>query len=364
MGQTKVRFSLLLVLVLYLFAQASLSTRADDKPRLTVAFLLPLTGDLSFLGNGIRDGALLAKQDLERENFPVMVIFEDNQGDLAASTTAARRLLAEGKVDAFVSIISGVGKLLKPMTEKAHVINIGICSDTEVADGNYSFIHYLTAEQGAVKYVDYFASTFGPGKSVGIISMNEAGFQKIVEEVATQARDTIHISFTEYFDKGVSDFKTILLRNKSKKPDALLILGLSPEIELIARQFRSLGNTVPLTSIEGFGLSSQKSAFEGAWFVDSAVPNSTFRNRFEHTYRREVGPGVGHSYDSVLLLAKAFGHGRLNSRVERLAAAQNFREIWEFDGVTGKLRVRTDGVIWSDASVKKIVHGQPVPIVP
>lgn len=358
------RWWLLLVLILLVCAEVSTPARADDKPRLTIAFLLPLTGDWAFLGNGIRDGALLAKQDLERDDFPVMLIFEDNHGDLTASTTAATRLLAEGSVDAFISIISGVGKLLKPMTEKAHVINIGICSDTEVADGNYSFVNYLTAEQGAAKYVDYFASTFGSGASVGIFSMNEAGFKKIVDEVTTQARDAIDIRFIEYFDKGVSDFKPILLRNKSKRPDAFLILGLSPEIELIARQLRSFGNTVPLTSIEGFGLSSEKSAFEGAWFVDSAIPDSAFRDRFERTYRREVGPGVGHSYDSVLLLAKAFGHGRLTSRVDRPAAVRNLRNISNFSGVTGRLRVRTDGVIWSDASVKKIVKGQLVSIVP
>ena len=365
MGQIEIRQQLLIRILslLLLFGIAS-RAHADDKSRLTVALILPLTGDWAFLGNGIKDGALLAKADLERDNFPVDLLFEDNHGDLTASVTAAKRLLADDRVDAFISIISGVSKVLKPMADKAKIINIGICSDTEVADGRYSFVNYLTAEQGASKYVEYFLSEHGPGKSVGIYAMNEAGFQRIVEEIAIHAMGKIQIRFTERFDRGVSDFKPIILRNQSKSPDAILILGLSPEIELIARQARSLGIAAPLTSIESFGLSNDKTAFEGAWFVDSAVPDFAFRDRFQRTYGREVTPGVGHSYDSVLLLARAFGHKLSNGPGDRPAAVKSFREISELTGVTGKIHVRSDGIIWSDATVKKIVGGQPLLATP
>jgi branched-chain amino acid transport system substrate-binding protein len=363
MEQIRMRRLFIQIFLLF-FGGITFPAYADDESHLRIAYILPLSGDWAFLGNGIRDGALLAKADLEKDNFHVELIFEDNRGDLTASATAATRLVSDGKVDAFISIISGVGKLLKPIAEKAQIINIGICSDTEVADGHYSFINYLTAEQGAVKYIDYFSNTIGRGKAVGIYAMNEAGFQKIVDELHARAADAMQIRFTEHFDKGVSDFRPVLLRNQSQRPDALLILGLSPEIELLARQGRSIGINTPFTSIEGFGLSNDKSAFEGAWFVDSAVPHYAFRERFQNTYRREVTPGVGHSYDSVHLLAKAFGYGQTNAPSDRANAVQHFREISEFTGVTGKLRVRSDGVIWGDASVKKIVNGQPVLAAP
>lgn len=340
------------------------SAQADNKARLRVGFILPLSGQWSFLGEGIRDGALLAKADLAEDGFPVELIFEDSRGDLAASATAATRLLTDSKVDALVSIISGVARVLKPMAEAARVIHVGICSDTEVADGRYNFVNYLTAEQGATKYVDYFTTAVGRGKSVGIYAMNEAGFQKIVDAVSARAKDAMQVRFIEHFDRGISDFKPVLLRNRAHKPDVLLILGLSPEIELIARQARSIGIESHLTSIEGFGLSSDRSAFEGAWFVDSAIPNHTFRERFQRRYGRELTPGVGHSYDSVLLLARAFGHQRSSTPIERAVAVQNFRGASEFVGVTGKLGVRSDGIVWTEASVQTIVNGESVLAIP
>ena len=350
------------VLLLLLLVSVSPAEGADpnSESRLTIAFVLPLSGEWAFLGNGIRDAALLAQEDLKRKQFPVELVFEDGRGDLAISATAARRLLSHGKTDALISIISGVGKLLKPMAEKARVINIGICCDTEVADGQYSFINYLTAEQGVTRYIEHFSTEVGHGKSVGLYVMNESGFEKIVRELQLRVPDSMKITFVEHFDKGTTDFRPVLLRHRKINPDAFLVLGLSPEIELIARQARSIGISTPLTSIEGFGLSSDKEVFEGSWFIDSAALNTEFHRRFYERYGREVTPGVGHSYDSVLLLAAAFGFERADSRVEASAAHQYFRQISGVEGVTGKLSVRPDGVIWSDASVKKIDNERAV----
>jgi hypothetical protein len=62
---------------------------------------------------------------------------------------------------------------------------------------------------------------------------------------------------------------------------------------------------------------------------------------------------VGHSYDTVQMLAYAF---RADTRGD---AIQRFRAISDFLGVTGPLTVQRNGVIWSDASLKVIKNGNP-----
>ena len=341
---------------------------------LTLALLSLLSPNLSmagtglklgFLGNGIRDGALLAGKDLEGKGVSLTLIFEDNAGELARSAAIASELINLQKVDALVSIISGVGKLLKPIAEKAKVINVGICSDTDVASGQFSYINYLTAEQGVSKYLDYFSRYFPAGHSLGVFSMNEAGFQKIVDQLSRKARGRVEVKFIEGFDKGITDFRSILLRAGRRKADVFLILGLSPEIELLARQAGNLRMNNPITSIEAFGLASDKSPFEGAWFIDSAVPSPEFRERFRTVYGREVTPGVGHSYDTVMLLANAAERcAWRNGACSPEQLAQALREIKDFSGSTGVVSVRNDGVIWTEASVKIIRNGTAELVAP
>jgi len=345
-------FFLLLILQLDLAL-----TRADVEPTagVKIGFVLPLSGDWAFLGNGIRDGALLAQRDLEKQGQQVTLVFEDNQGQLTSSVSVAKKLIEIQKVDAIISIISGVGKLLKPLATQANIINIGICSDTEVADGRNSFINYLSAEQGVSKFLEHY----GPGKSLGIFAMNEAGFQRIVSVLKRQASSNVRILFQENFNKGTTDFRPLLIKRARYQVDSLLILGLSPEIETIVKQARSIGILTPVTSIEGFALASDKTPFEGAWFIDSAVPNSEFIAHFYKVYGREVTPGVGHAYDSVRLLADALrSAARANGGIDRDKAVVKFRQLHDFPGVTGRLNVQPDGVIWSEASVKMIKNGK------
>ena len=326
-----------------------------------IGFVLPLSGEWAFLGEGIRDGALLAQQDLANKGESIRLVFEDNQGDLAKSLSVGRDLIEVRRVDAIVSIISGVGKVLKPIAAQAGIINIGICSDTDVADGLLSFVNYLTAEQGVAKFLQHF----GQNKTLGIFALNESGFQKIVVELKKQKDPTVSIAFEDTFDRGTVDFRPLLLRRKKMGPDAWLILGLSPEIEVLVRQARALGLGVPVTSIEGFGLAADKSVFEGAWFVDSAVPNSDFSGRFSRTYGREVTPGVGHAYDSVMLLAAAFSAApKVESGVDRKEVAAVFKKTRGFRGATGDLAVLKTGVIWSEPSVKVIEHGRTKVLAP
>jgi branched-chain amino acid transport system substrate-binding protein len=341
--------------VTWLFALAVYcqSARAEES-ELRIGFILPLTGEWAHLGQGIRNGATLAAEDA---SVKPQLFFEDNRGELAPSAQLASRLIEEKRVDALVSIISGVAQVIRPIAARSNVLTIGICSDPTAADGRTAFINYLTAEQGVAKYLEYFRNTVGEGKSITVVSLNEAGFERIVDTLQAASGDLLRIRGVENFNQGTTDFRTLILRIAQQKPDALLLLGLSPEIELFARQARNLGVKIPLTSIEAFGLASDLSAFEGAWFVDSAVPTSSFRKRYEEVFRVPVTPGVGHAYDTVGLLIRAF-----QGTKSRDHALQAFRESSAYDGVIGRLSVRDSGVIWSDASVKTIRGGKPEPL--
>lgn len=322
-----------------------------------IGFILPLSGEWAFLGSGIRDAAVLAIEDLKAQGQSVELIFEDNQGSLIRSATLGKQLISNRKIDAVVSIISGVGKILQPLANTSKIISVAICSETEIADGKYSFINYLTAEQG----VSRFYLQFGSNKSLGVFSLNESGFHRIVEELQRKVPANVSIKFIDFYEKGTSDFYSLLTKRRRSGADAWLLLGITPEIEVLAVQSHSLGITTPLTSIEGFGLAKNKAPFEGAWYIDSAFPGSSFTERFSKRYGYEITPGAAQSYDSVILLASVFKDSLgLDGKVIGDAAARNFQSIKGYPGVVGKLSVQENGVIWSEASVRTIKNGKSV----
>ncbi len=340
----------LLVALIILISTAT--AHAESSPLLKIGFILPLSGDLAFLGAGIKDAALLAKADIERQGGKLELIFEDNHGELTGTTQSGSKLISSDRVNAIITIISGVGSILKPIAAKFRILHIGICSDPEVADGEFNFINDLTAEQGVSRYLKQFRADIGSEKSLAVIQANESGFERIVKELQKGSENNPHIVELETFNKGTNDFRGLLLRVKKNKPDAILLLGLSPEIEQLARQARSIGITAPFTSIEGFGLAHDKAPFEGSWFIDSAIPNKDFKDRFESQYGRPITPGTGHAYDTVRMIYQSF-----KPTLSGTTLASNFRAIINFPGVIGNLNVQSNGVVWSEPSVKRIIKG-------
>ena len=354
--------SLLLQVLLLLFGlfPSQVFSQGPTKATVKIGFILPLSGDWAFLGAGIRDAALLANADLQDRTFRYELLFEDNRGELKDSVTVAKRLINVEKVDALISIISGVGELLNPMAEQAQVLNVGICSNTSVAKGKFNFINYLTASQGVEKFVNEMKRRYPKNPSLAVFSLNEAGFNFIVEELKKQkTKHDISLASIETFEPKTTDFRSQILRSLSENPNALLILGLSPEIETLATQIRQLGKNVPLVSIEGFGLADNKEPFEGSWFVDAAVPNDSFRQRFMRTYGKDITAGVGHSYDTVLMIAEAFELASIaGKKPPRIRVAEEFGRLVGFSGVLGTVTVSSNGIVRTEPSIKVIHNGK------
>ncbi len=336
-----------------------LSSADSRKPTLNISFVLPLSGEWTFLGEGIVKAAQLAKFDLRAEQLTLS--FENNSGSLSESALIANRLVAEGQTDAVISIISGVAQVIKPIAAKNKVIHIGICSDTTVADARYNFINYMTAKEGVEKYIDYFEGKYGKNASLGIYSLNEAGFKRITEEVQRKVdKSSLEIKFLETYNQGEHDFKPLLLRGLVKKPKVILLLGLSPELETLAMQLQRYNRQIPLTSIESFGLLKDSQVFKGSWYVDAGQASSSFIHNYETWSKTKITAGVVHAYDTVSILYKVFaslvkdGHISNDREVFRGNLATKIREIRAFKGESGDIALDENGVFYSGAIVRVV----------
>ncbi|RIL01434.1 MAG: hypothetical protein DCC75_13635, partial [Proteobacteria bacterium] len=148
----------------------------------------------------------------------------------------------------------------------------------------------------------------------------------------------MQLAFVESFEPKTSDFRSQISRAFRNPPDTLLLLGLSPEIETLAKQLRELNKNIPLTSIEAFGLAQNKSAFNGSWYVDPAAPSRPFQERFKSKTGHEYTPPAAFAYDTVAIIAEAFEQTwRENEKPNRAKVAEAIHSIKNFKGVVGAL---------------------------
>lgn len=357
--------SFVLLATLFLTSQGKISL-AYEPPQITgsikIGFVLPLSGDWAFLGNDVRDAVLLAKQDLDNSSFHVELKFEDNHGELKESAAAAYRLINLEKVDAIVSVISGVGLLIHPIAERAQVLNFGLCSNTNVAGGEFNFTNYITTDEGARAFLQRLTSGKQGRSRLGIFSLNEEGFNQIAQQVKAQSADKpVDILFVESFEPKTADFRPLILRAFRRTPQTLLILGLSPEIETLAHQLHELNKDAELTSIEAFGLAQQKQVFDGSWYIDPAAPSDEFEERFRKNYGHEYTPPAPFAYDTVAIIVKGFKEAwQGDVRPSRVSVARTIHGIKEFQGIVGKLSVDSQGIFHSSPSIKEMTAGRGV----
>jgi branched-chain amino acid transport system substrate-binding protein len=151
----------------------------------------------------------------------------------------------------------------------------------------------------------------------------------------------------------------MLLKLQEEKVDVIMFEVFSPELEIIAKQYKELGMTIPITGIEAIEFTDQPELFEGVWYVQAADATSEFRDLYKETYNKDFKIGGPNAYDCVNLLVKAFesaGDGTSKPSIESVVEA--FGNIKNFNGAVGPLTVDAKHFVQSEAVVRQVVDGK------
>ena len=171
----------------------------------------------------------------------------------------------------------------------------------------------------------------------------------------------------ESYSKGDTDFRALLTRVKSSRPDALFIPGYYSDAGPIARQARELGIEAVLLGGDGWDSGGKLSelggpAVEGAYYSTHFSPDnpSATVQGFLKTYRARFGQlpdALGAlGYDAARVgIAALRVSGGVGGAVLRAAIAATR----DFEGVTGRLTLGPDRNVVKSAVVVRMVRGEP-----
>ena len=350
------------ILLLILLAACTTPTQQETKTIL-IGATLPLSGDQASLGEGAQNALnlVLAKRNNTKYNYKLIV--EDDQFDATTASTTATKLIETDNVDAIVSLGSGIGNVVSPLAQNAKVIHFGIASDQNVAQGEYNFIHYtLPGEEARVWIEEAKKRRYN---NIAAIVQQHAGVKAFMDDFKERLRSTTMTLVSEQeFQKGETNFNTMILKAKKSNPDVYFIAAFSPELELLYKQMKAQNIEEPISTSGTYETSEQMEMFEGEWYETAAIATDSFTNAYKEAYDKEPSFGAPNIYDSLDLIIEAFERTAAGKDKKPTAGQviAHLHQIEDFDGALGTLSVSKTGQVRSNAIIREIKNGKSVTI--
>lgn len=292
-----------------------------------VGFINPLSGPFAAFGEPVRDGALLAVDEINAQGGVggrrLILHLEDDAGDPTTSVTAFTKLATVTRVPIVIGpLSSGASMAVAPLADRYQVVSLATLAGTIdlTKAGDFAFRIYPSSEIGSRYIANVAVRDFG-ARRVAILYPNNAfgvTSRRFVTEVARNAG--AQIVAVETYQDGDRQFRTQLTKIRSARPDVILASSYYEEGAQILAQARQLGLNVPVLGEDGwFGpiAGTAGTALRNLYFANvnfsADRPNGdaaqAFVRSFRTRYKRSPNSYAAAGYSAVYVAAQAIERG-------------------------------------------------------
>ena len=319
-------------LMLLLVGLLALPTAAQQQV-VRIGFVVDITGGASSLGVPERNTVLLYQDELGTAqsaagSVRIQYVVTDGESDPTKAVIAAKRLIEEDRVVAVVCCTTSPGSLAIIQTvQSARVPNISLAAAASIIEPveqrrwvfktpqtDRLMLDVITdhMRQRGVRSIAFlgFDDAFGQG---GLNELDRIAPQKGIEIVARES-----------FARNATDASAQVTRAMGRNPQAFLIWAIPPGANVVNRNIRDLGITLPVYQSHGvanadflrLGAASVEGVFlpAGKLLVAELLPDSDKQKKallsYLERYEGRYGKGSrntfgGHALDAMLILRPA-----------------------------------------------------------
>ncbi len=309
----------------------------------------PMTGPQAHLGKVNENGARLAIEELNAQGLEIggakasfELLAEDDQADPKQGSIVAQKLV-DAKVQGVIGHLnSGTTIPASKLYSDAGIPQIsGSATNPKYTQQGFKTAFRVMAndvQQG--KALGEFAAKQG-AKTVAIVDDRTAYGQGLADEFRKSAEAAgIKVVATEYTNDKATDFKAILTKIKSKKPDLVFYGGMDAQGGPMAKQMKELG--IKAKFLGGDGVCTPEfmklggEATEGNYCSLPGMPleklakGPEFKDKFNKKFGAEIQLYAPYVYDAVLVMADSM------KRADSVDPAKYLPEVGKtkYDGVT------------------------------
>lgn len=324
----------------------------------------PMSGNNAALGQNCRQGLEFAKNNLQDNVIDYQFIFEDDGFQPARAASAANKLINIDKVDALITCSAVSGSAATPIAAAKHkFILTVIASEAKIASQSpYSFLHWPSPSKEAEKLLELFAKK--KAQKIIFFVENHPGAKALGDAAIAAAKASGRETIVYNFMSTERNFTDIVLKADAQNADMWVLLTLQPGINIIGKRIAELGIKTPYTTEEIPTFMEDKSMFENIEFVDVYDGEPEIIQQYIEKYQTNNLYGVAFAYDSLMIINQLSGdfyerEKRLPDSNELASALQN---MTGYSGAVGPVIVDKDGVLQTQAVIKKVEKGKIVPL--
>jgi branched-chain amino acid transport system substrate-binding protein len=284
-----------------------------------VGVVLPLTGPEAKFGEIERNSFMMSLEKINKaggiKGQKIELIFEDDTGKPAVGRSAIEKLISEDNVVALTGgYSSSVTYAMCPVAQQRKVpfvVTTGSADKITEQGWNYVFrINPPVSEYP--KGLNSFLKEVVQPKTVAILYENTLFGQSGSKKFAAQCdKAGIKVILKEGYEHGAVDFKPLLVKTKSEKPDLVYMISYVMDAALLMRQSKELNFNPKLFVGGGAGFTLPefaKNAGDAAQYVFSAtlwVPSLPYpgaKEYYDDYVKRYHGPTEYHGAEAYAAL--------------------------------------------------------------
>lgn len=354
---------------------------------LSAGMLLAMTGQGSFFGKVMSEGAKLAAAQIQAAQGITydIHIADHKSGDVPSALSGTRQMLTQNQIKILQTSYGAPSEAIVPLIAQNKLLsfNGGGSSPGQVGKPFLWQTRMIFGDDPAPGALAWLAKTFPAAKKLAIVGTQEngvAGAKTIGPAVWKQLTGGSVVA-NEQHDVGATDFSSIIARIKSSSPDAILTFSFGDDVGYLVKQLREANVKVPIMGIE---FTSQAAKVAGPAydtynfatdFYDPKNPNP-WNKVFVAGYNKMWGADPeyygANYYEEVFfvweLVRRVLADGGDGTDTTALQAAleknPTFKSLYGGDAAkTGEVKFNPDDhTISKPMGVFKVVSGQPVKI--
>lgn len=345
----KVWIGLIAVVLVVGLSWYFLTNKKDGETQETIKIgaILPLTGDLAFLGKPGQNALILAQEKINSDggllNKPLNIEYYDSQGESKNAVTVANKAISVDKQKILLTTLTNASLAIKDIASNNGVLQLIIAIAPNIANnGKYALQMCYSAKQEANEINQLIKNT----KSVGVISSKDAASNEELEQYIIPFLKENNIDYyVEKFDVGQQDYKALATKVSQWKTSDVIILGYGSDFPNILKEITSFSNK-KINIWGGIGFAeipdnTPQSLLNNVTFVAPRVIQKQegfdfFKNYKERFKTNYVPYDAAYTYDALMLLAEIINE---KQSIDPSIIYKTMTDNIKYTGVTGEIKI-------------------------
>jgi branched-chain amino acid transport system substrate-binding protein len=342
----KKKITILLIILAVIVAGIAIyfAQKPNEPETIKIGAILPLTGELSYLGEEEKNILRLAEEEINSKNEEpkVKIIIEDSKSTSKDGVSAYHKLRLE-KIDGMVISLTIIAESVKPLYEKDNILTAVLSIHPEITKDTKNtlriyygledemklmadFLKYKNAKKVAALYIDT------PEDRIGI----EKYFKSYL------AKNGIEYLGSETYTFSDKSVRSQLLKLKSLNPDFIMTIDFGymyptilKEAEALGIREKILGGLGMMTAPKMSNNLTKDIYFAAGGFVISPTSKFIeFANKYKQRFGKDLTFDGVYTYDAFYIL---FNVLKIKQRKK-----ENFLNK-TFEGISGKIFIDEEG---------------------